>query len=132
MALPRVLPWLLGAVLPAVLLAILLAEPRADESWESHPAHFWLVLAAALTSIVLGYAVHVAARRRRDARLLLISLAFVASAGFLRLHALATPGVPTDLMWPLTDHNRHTRSVPGILACLVTLGCARGRTEVAS
>ena len=43
MALPRVLPWLLGAVLPAVLLAILLAEPRADESWESHPAHFWLV-----------------------------------------------------------------------------------------
>ena len=54
MALPRVLPWLLGAVLPAVLLAILLAEPRADESWESHAAHFWLVLAAALTSIVLG------------------------------------------------------------------------------
>jgi hypothetical protein len=54
MALPRVLPWLLGAVLSAVLLAILLAVPRADESWESDAAHFWLALAAALTSIVLG------------------------------------------------------------------------------
>jgi adenylate cyclase len=92
-ALARVLPWLIGAGLPAVLLAVLLAEPRADETWESHPAHFWLVLTAALTSVVLGYAVHVAARRRRDARLVLISLAFVASAGFLGLHALATPGV---------------------------------------
>ena len=37
-----------------------------------------------------------AARRRRDARLLLIGLAFVVSAGFLGLHALATPGVIID------------------------------------
>ena len=37
--------------------------------------------------------ISVAARRRRDARLFLISLAFIASAGFLGLHALATPGV---------------------------------------
>src|SRR5438477_479064 len=41
----------------------------------------------------LGYAVSVAARRRRDARLFLVSLAFLASAAFLGLHALATPGV---------------------------------------
>ncbi|HUP33057.1 MAG TPA: adenylate/guanylate cyclase domain-containing protein, partial [Gaiellaceae bacterium] len=34
-----------------------------------------------------------AARRRRDARLVLLALAFVAAAGFLGLHALATPGV---------------------------------------
>ena len=33
------------------------------------------------------------AGRQRDARLVLISLAFLASAGFLGLHALATPGV---------------------------------------
>jgi class 3 adenylate cyclase len=37
--------------------------------------------------------VSVAARRRRDARLFLISLAFIAASGFLGLHALATPGV---------------------------------------
>ena len=33
------------------------------------------------------------ARRRADARLFLVSLAFVAAASFLGLHALATPGV---------------------------------------
>ena len=41
----------------------------------------------------LGYAVSATARRRRDARLFLISLAFMASFGFLALHALATPDV---------------------------------------
>jgi adenylate cyclase len=34
-----------------------------------------------------------AARRRRDARLFIVSLAFGAASGFLGLHALATPGV---------------------------------------
>ena len=41
----------------------------------------------------LAVAISEAGRRRRDARLLLIGLAFLASAGFLGLHALATPGV---------------------------------------
>jgi hypothetical protein len=36
---------------------------------------------------------NLAAGRHRDARLVLVSLAFLASAGFLGLHALATPGV---------------------------------------
>jgi class 3 adenylate cyclase len=85
--------WFAAAVVPAVLWVVMLAKPAADERWESHPAHFWLVLAAALASVGLGYAVLVAARRRRDARLFLVSLAFVASASFLGLHALATPGV---------------------------------------
>jgi class 3 adenylate cyclase len=83
----------LAVVAPAVLLAVLLARPGADRSWESHPAHFWLVLSAAGSSVALGVAVNAAARRRRDARLFLISLGFVASAAFLGLHALATPGV---------------------------------------
>jgi adenylate cyclase len=42
---------------------------------------------------VLALAISEGARRRRDARLLLIGLAFVVSAGFLGLHALATPTV---------------------------------------
>jgi class 3 adenylate cyclase len=44
-------------------------------------------------SVGLGYVLTVAARRRRDARLFLVSLGFLSSAGFLGLHALATPGV---------------------------------------
>ncbi|MBD0329563.1 MAG: adenylate/guanylate cyclase domain-containing protein [Thermoleophilia bacterium] len=82
-----------GLAAPLVVLAIALL-PRFDAAtWENHPAHFWLVLAAAAVSVALGYAVSEAARRRRDARLFLVSLAFVAAAGFLGLHALATPGV---------------------------------------
>ena len=81
------------AAAPLALLLLLLARPSLDAGWENRPAHFWLVLAAAAMATALGYGVHTAARRRRDARLLLISLAFVASTGFLGLHALATPGV---------------------------------------
>ena len=81
------------ALVPVVLLALFLLLTGADVRWENHVAHFWLVLAAALVTLVLGYAVSEAGRRRRDARLFLISLAFMASFGFLALHALATPDV---------------------------------------
>jgi adenylate cyclase len=84
---------LLAALLPLVFLAIVRARPTLDAHWESQPAHFWLVLGAATLSVGLGHAVAGAARRRGDARLFLVSLAFIASAGFLGLHALATPGV---------------------------------------
>ena len=85
--------WAAVALAPLLLLVLLLARPAIDESWENHPAHFWLVLGAAVVATALGFSVTTAARRRRDARLLLISLAFIVSAAFLGLHALATPGV---------------------------------------
>jgi adenylate cyclase len=77
-------------------LVVLLAAPRLDVRWEHHPAHFWLVLAAAVTNVVLAVLTGDAARRRADARLFLVSLVFLAGAGFLALHALATPGVLLD------------------------------------
>ena len=84
----------IGAVLvPLGLLAFLRVATGADVVWESHTAHFWLVLTAALVTLGLGYAVSATAQRRRDARVFLISLAFIASFGFLALHALATPDV---------------------------------------
>ncbi len=90
----RVVGWLAVAVLvPLALLALLRWRPELDVLWDNNPAHFWLVLAAAAIAVTLGYNVTDAARRRQDARLLLVSLAFIASAGFLGLHALATPGV---------------------------------------
>jgi adenylate cyclase len=89
----RTRTWAAVAVAPLLLLVVLLARPRIDESWENHPAHFWLVLGAAIAATAVGFSVTTAARRRRDARLVLISLAFVVSAAFLGLHALATPGV---------------------------------------
>lgn len=89
---------LLGALLalPLVGLAVLLAAPRADFEWQHHPSHFWLVLLTAGLNAVLAYATGVAARRRGDRRVHLVSLSFLAASGFLALHALATPGVLLD------------------------------------
>ena len=64
--------------------------------WEHHPSHFWLVLSTAAVSTTLAFATSGIALRRADARLFLISLSFLAAAGFLALHALATPGVLLD------------------------------------
>src|SRR4029450_13241108 len=54
-------------IVGAAVLVLVLAHPAVDESWENHPAHFWLVLTAAGINVALGYAVGVAARRRRRA-----------------------------------------------------------------
>jgi class 3 adenylate cyclase len=85
--------WIAAVAVPAAAFAVLLARPNIDKVWESHPAHFWTVLTAAAASVAVGWAVSSAGRRRRDARLFLVSLACLVSAGFLGLHALATPGV---------------------------------------
>jgi adenylate cyclase len=79
--------------LPLAGLAVLLAVRRLDVAWEHHPAHFWLVVGSGALTFALGFLLGEAAARRGDARVLLVSLAFLASSGFLALHALATPGV---------------------------------------
>jgi class 3 adenylate cyclase len=79
--------------LPLVGLGVLIARPELNVEWHHHQAHFWLVLATAAVSVVLAYVTNVAAGRHHDARVTLVSFAFLASAGFLGLHALATPGV---------------------------------------
>jgi adenylate cyclase len=78
---------------PLIGLILLLAIPAADVVWEHHPSHFWLVLGTAAIAAILGWSIGVTGRRRNDARLFLVSLAFVTAASFLGLHALATPGV---------------------------------------
>ncbi len=85
--------WLIAFALPLAGLAVLLARPEIDLHWEHHPSHFWLVLITAAINVALAYVTNVVAGRQGDARLVLISLTFFASAGFLGLHALATPGV---------------------------------------
>ena len=86
-------PWMLLLALPVIGLLLLFVRPELDMRWEHHPSHFWLVLLTAAGSVALAYITNVVATRQRDARLVLVSLAFLASAGFLGLHALATPGV---------------------------------------
>jgi adenylate cyclase len=89
----RVLVWVLHLVLPVAALWLLLARPQVDAFWQHQPSHFWLVLVVAAVNVALGAQMSVTARRHTDARLFLVSLAFLSSAGFFALHALATPGV---------------------------------------
>lgn len=89
----RVVVGATALALPLALVVLLRLTPRIDERWEDTAAHFWLVFSAGAVSVALALAVFEAARRRRDARLVLIGLAFLVSAGFLALHALATPGM---------------------------------------
>jgi adenylate cyclase len=92
----RVGLWIAALAVPALGLVLLLAATDADVQWEHHPSHFWLVLAAGVTSAALAFTTSGVALRRADARLYLVSLAFLSAAGFLGLHALATPGVLLD------------------------------------
>jgi adenylate cyclase len=92
-AAPRLAAWASLLLIPLAGFWVLIAAPSADVRWEHHPSHFWLVLSAALTSGALAFSTSGIALRRTDARLYLVSLGFLAAAGFLALHALATPGV---------------------------------------
>ncbi|HSD80857.1 MAG TPA: adenylate/guanylate cyclase domain-containing protein, partial [Solirubrobacteraceae bacterium] len=85
--------WVLAAALPLVGFASLLLREQLDPDWSNHRVHFTAFLAVGVAVFVLAYAAGGAANRRGDARVLLISLAFLATGGFLGLHALGTAGV---------------------------------------
>jgi hypothetical protein len=61
----RAARWATAGVLPLAVLALLLAEPRLDLRWEDDAVHFWIVLAAGLVSVAVGYAVRESGMRRR-------------------------------------------------------------------
>jgi adenylate cyclase len=85
--------WLAAAALPLVGLVSLVLRKQLDPGWTNHRVHFIVFLAVGVGVFVLAYAAGSAANRRGDARVLLISLAFLATGGFLGLHALGTAGV---------------------------------------
>jgi len=88
-----VVVWAVHLALPIAGLWLLLSTPEADLLWQHHGAHFWLVAVVAAVNVVIGAVMSRAADRRQDGRLFLVSLVFLAAAGFLLAHALATPGV---------------------------------------
>ncbi|HET9202434.1 MAG TPA: adenylate/guanylate cyclase domain-containing protein [Acidimicrobiia bacterium] len=84
---------IVALALPLAGLLLLLIRPDLDLQWQHNPTHFWLVIVVSVLAVLLGLVMGEAARKRRDVRVFLVSLAFTSSAGFLALHALATPGV---------------------------------------
>jgi class 3 adenylate cyclase len=84
---------MLAATLPLVGLVSLLLRDQLDLDWTNHAVHFAVFMTVGVGVFVLGYAAGEAANRRGDARVLLISLAFLATGGFLSLHAVGTAGI---------------------------------------
>jgi adenylate cyclase len=79
--------------LPLVGLVSLLLRRELDPHFENYRAHFVVFGFVGGLAVVLGFAAGEAANRRGDARVLLLSLAFMATGGFLGLHALGTQQV---------------------------------------
>src|SRR5918999_455193 len=115
--------WIAALALPLLGLVLLLAAPDADVQWEHHPSHFWLVLAAGVTSAALAFSTSAVALRRSDARLYLVSLAFLSAAGFLGLHPLSTP--PLDAPTPVERAGGALVAVAGAALVLYALAAAR-------
>jgi class 3 adenylate cyclase len=85
-----------GAVavaLPLVGFASLLLRSQLDPHFENYRAHFVVFGLTGGLAFVLGFAAGEAAERRADARVLLLSLAFMATGGFMLLHAVGTHDV---------------------------------------
>ena len=85
--------WAGAAALPLVGLVSLLLRSQLDPHLENYRVHFVVFGFVGGVAFVLGYAAGEAANRRGDARVLLLSLAFMATGGFMGLHALGTPSV---------------------------------------
>jgi len=82
--------------LPLAGFVVLRVSGGLDRQWQHDTTHFWIVFGAALLSAVTAYGTGAAAVRRGDVRVMYVSLAFLSAAGFLGLHALATPHVLLD------------------------------------
>jgi adenylate cyclase len=91
--LPTPVTWPVVLALPLVGLLALLFHKRIDPSWSNPDLHFVLFLSVGVVLFLLAFTAGEAAQRRGDARVLLISLAFLSTGGFLGLHALGTVGV---------------------------------------
>jgi adenylate cyclase len=83
----------LVAALPIVGLVSLLLRSQLDPHFENYRAHFVVFGLVGGIAFGLGFAAGEAAERRGDARVLLLALAFMATGGFMMLHAVGTNGV---------------------------------------
>ncbi|WP_308164873.1 adenylate/guanylate cyclase domain-containing protein [Nonomuraea sediminis] len=85
--------WAIHLILPMLGLWLLLANDQLNIPWQHNPSHFWMIVTVAGLNVVLGTLISEASRRRHDARLWLVSMVFLTSAGFFFLHGLATPKI---------------------------------------
>src|SRR5919201_1571678 len=92
--------WTVAAALPLVGFASLLLRSQLDPHFENYRAHFLVFGAVGGFAFALGYAAGEAAERRGDARVLLLSLAFMATGGVLCPDAVRPTGRLFDSAGP--------------------------------
>jgi adenylate cyclase len=80
----------LAFALPLIGLLSLLLRSQLDPHFESYRAHFVVFGLVGGIAFGLGFAAGEAAELRGDARVLLLSLAFMATGGFMLLHSIGT------------------------------------------
>ena len=91
---PRTVAMLVAALaLPLIGFVSLVQIDYANWHWNNPPVHFVLFLTVGATAASLALVTGEAARRRGDARVLLLSLGFLSTSGFMALHAVGTAGV---------------------------------------
>jgi hypothetical protein len=95
-----------GLGLPAAGLVFLLQPDYAAVHWTSPALHFVVFLVVGSIAASLALVTGEAARVRGDARVFLLSLAFLGVSGFMALHAAGTQYVLTE------------RSLPGFTAAI--------------
>ncbi|MGY1605262.1 adenylate/guanylate cyclase domain-containing protein [Geodermatophilus sp. SYSU D00815] len=86
---------LVALVLPLLGLVFLLRTDFTGLNWNNPALHFAVFLTVGAVAASLSLVAGEAARRRGDARVLLLSLAFLATSGFMALHAVGTQHVLT-------------------------------------
>ena len=83
--------FVISLLLPLVGLLLLLGG--SHRQWDSAPVHFALFLCVGALATSLALVAADAARRRGDARVLLLALGFLTTGSFMALHAVGTRDV---------------------------------------
>jgi class 3 adenylate cyclase len=83
----------LAGALPLVGLVTLLRREQRGPHLQNYTAHVRIFGLTGGVAFALGFAAGEAAERRADARVLLLSLAFMTTGGFMLLHAIGTHNV---------------------------------------
>lgn len=91
-SIPQLSLWTLLATVPAGLFIVLRVHGSWDRPIVLPDAHFYVVSAVAVTSVVLAAIASFAALRLANYRALMLAMAFVGMSAMLVVHGLATPG----------------------------------------
>ena len=103
--------WLALGIIPLASFAALYQLDAYDPLLQTSIGHIILVGGSSLLGAILSYIAAAAAGRLKDARILLLSLAFFAVSGFSVVHAVLTP----DVFFPFSSTGLGWTQVGGYL-----------------